>query len=118
MERVWEGAGGRRWYAVRIRAYEPLGTNWVVSAYIDASGGPRWDVNIQFVHLSDTYCGLNWRSGGGDIVHMEQDGDRAKCVFPLSDLHADKHIRWRVRSADEHETSESIDLAPDAGFYS
>jgi len=117
-EKVWEGGGGHRWYTLTIRAYEPLGSQWAVATYLDTSGGPHWDVNINFVNgEGGPYCALNWRAGGGDIVGSEQEGHRATCVFPLVELRTDKHIRWRVRSADEHEAARSIDRAPDAGFY-
>ena len=117
---VWTNANGRRWFTVRVRASDPLGSVWNgVDVFLDYRGGPRKDARITMVNIEGPpYCGLLIFPGEGWDAPAVQVNRTILCSFRLSLLDPTKRIRWRVLSpsAGTIDPTET-DRAPDSGWY-
>jgi hypothetical protein len=80
---------------------------------LDARGGPRSDVTLKFFSGQDVGCLLDHDQVA---IHASRHGARFVCRVPMSMMHANKRIRWRVITTYHH--GSHPDVAPnDRGWY-
>jgi hypothetical protein len=114
--KVWVDNKGRAWFTLTIRAYEPLGGSYGMTASLDARGGPLRDERISVSNgEGPPGCALDYHLGGGWLAPAVQSGERVTCVFEFRKMKANKLIRWRVVAG---EPGDEQDRAPDRRFYS
>ena len=115
--KIWQDDHGHRWLSVTIWGHHHLGKDWEVVASIDARGGSLRESRIYFIGLGvDTRC--VWFDGDdSETFPIFRSGSRATCRIPLRLIAPTKRIRWRLRSPFPATYGNTVDLAPDVGWY-
>jgi hypothetical protein len=119
--RVWLGPNGVRWFALSIRMYDEIGRRQDVRILLDSRRGPVKDARLSISKVEGpAACSLvlfDFQEGWGDEARVV--GRRMRCQFEFRNLHADKHIRWRILSpAPSDFENFPIDRAPDRRWFS
>jgi hypothetical protein len=115
--KVWQDDRGHRWLSITIWGHHRLGSTWEVLASIDGRGGPLRESRLYFIGFrNDRRC--EWFNGQeGETFSIFVDGRRATCRIPLRLIDPNKRIRWRLRSPFPATYGNTVDHAPDVGWY-
>jgi hypothetical protein len=116
---VFVGAEGRV-LRIRVWTYEDLGIFWSMTVRLDSRRWIRWDYTMVLFNfdLSGKGCSVYRRGHRDEAIEgwFRQEGDLTRCRVPLSLVHPEKRIRWRIVSPTGYEGG-ITERAPNHGWY-
>lgn len=119
--KAYVGIDDKRKLFVNFHAYELLYGYWNVVVRLDTRGGPHADARMRLFDSGVGPVGCSVRFGSKPKqkgkFRAPFGGDRASCTAPLSSVHPNKRIRWKLFSPAGLPEGED-EFAPDHGWYS